>query len=91
MDIVSYVSRVVVVVDSPGFSVKHGGSSIIHLDPQHSISLQPDSVAVWMKLVIATLIASMMDAMAVIIVVIVMYEYIYTPHTISDAHTQTHI
>ena len=67
MDDVSYVSSVVV-VGSAGFSVKHGGSSILHLDPQHSMSLQPDSVAVWMKLVIATLIATMMDAMAVIIV-----------------------
>ena len=73
MDDVSHMSSVVVVVvvvGSAGFFLKHGGSSIIHLDPQHSISLQPDSVAVCMKVVIATLIATMMDAMAVIIVVL---------------------
>ena len=54
-----------------------GGSSILHLEPQHSISLQPDSVMVWMKVVIDTLIAMMMDAIAVIIFcVIVKYGYI---------------
>ena len=47
-----------------------GGSSILHLEPQHSISLQPDSVMVWMKVVIDTLIAMMMDAIAVIIFVL---------------------
>ena len=72
----SYVSSVVVLGSPAFFSVStgrsyQGGSSILHLEPQHSISLQPDSVMVWMKVVIDTLIAMMMDAIAVIIYIII--------------------
>ena len=38
----------------------------MQVDPQHSMSLQPDSVIVWMNDVIEMLIAMMIDASAVI-------------------------
>ena len=47
-----------------------GGSSIMQVDPQHSMSLQPDSVIVWMNDVIEMLIAMMIDASAVITIVV---------------------
>ena len=47
-----------------------GGSSIMQVDPQHSMSLQPDSVIVWMNDVIEMLNAMMIDASAVITIVV---------------------
>ena len=49
---------------------RQGGSSIMQDDPQHSTSLQPDSVIVWMNDVIEMLIAMMIDASAVITIVV---------------------
>ena len=42
----------------------------MQVDPQHSMSLQPDSVIVWMNDVIEMLIAMMIDASAVITIVV---------------------
>ena len=76
MEELSYVSSVVVgrgmlggEHDSFAFGLAlQGGSSTMHLVLQHSISLHPDSVIVWMMEVIDTLMAMIIEASAVIII-----------------------
>jgi hypothetical protein len=67
MDEVSYVSSVVG-GEHDSFAFVQGGSSTMHLALQHSISLHPDSVIVWMMEVIDTLMAMIIEASAVIII-----------------------